>query len=128
MGPLDRVPPFSPARRYTFQQKHLQNPTKNHTLQGQPFCCCDIFLCFSSQDSHDFPLKRRCIFIGSYKTLFISSGKPCTWKSASSPVRLGSYQVYKNCHYFLRKTHIVEDESCYHQDDSCEINKSIIIS
>ena len=33
LAPLDHVTPFSPARRYTVQQKYLQNPTKTRRLQ-----------------------------------------------------------------------------------------------
>ena len=58
---MDHVPPFSPARRYTFQQKYLQNPTKTRRLQIWLFVVVVVafFLCFSSKDSHDFPLKRN---------------------------------------------------------------------
>ena len=35
---------------------------------------------------------------------------------------------HKSCHYFLTKTPIFEDESCQHQDDGYEFDKSLIIS
>ena len=35
---------------------------------------------------------------------------------------------HKSCHYFPTKTHIFEDESCQHQDDGYEFDKSLIIS
>ena len=58
-SPRPRPPPFSPARRYTFQQKYLQNPTKTLTLQIVFFVVVAFFLWFSCKDSHDFPLKRN---------------------------------------------------------------------
>ena len=58
--PSTASPPFSPARRYTFQQKQLQNPSKTWTLQRGPFVVVVVFFCcFSYKDSHDSPLKRN---------------------------------------------------------------------
>ena len=58
LAPLDHVPPLSPARRYTFAQKYLQTPSKNRGLWALSVVVA-FFCCFSSKDSHDFPLKRN---------------------------------------------------------------------
>ena len=77
---MDHVPPFSPARRCTFQQKYLQTPTRTRRLQIVSFVVVTCFWCFSYKDSHDLPLKRNVFSLFLQKLLLLHKEFHTLWK------------------------------------------------
>ena len=74
---MDHVRPFSPARRYTFQQKYLQNPSKTRTLQAWPFVVVVVVVVFFGAS------RTRILMTALYNVL-------------------NFHRFLYNCHYFLR--------------------------
>ena len=59
VGPGGPRTPLLACAPLHFPTKVSINSKQNPYVPGSVFCCCDVFLCFSSKDSHDFPLKRN---------------------------------------------------------------------
>ena len=56
---MDRVPPFSPARRWHFLNFYRESLHENVTTQIGFFVVVTSFLWFSCKDSHESPLKHN---------------------------------------------------------------------
>ena len=125
---MDHVPPFSPARRYTFQQKYLQNPSRTRRFQSWSFVVVAFLLCLSSKDSHDFPLKRNVfswffinlsLFPKDYHTfwkLSLHLGAPCFHQFHEIIVISQGLPHNLQAYFLLRRI------SC------CQLNKHVIIT